>query len=395
MNKPLGLGAIGLGRAFTLMLPTWVGDPRIRLVGGFDPRPGARAAFAQSLGGTACDDAQAVCAHPDVEWVYVASPHGLHLEHVLMAARHHKHVLVEKPMALSLQDCQTMIEACQQSGSLLVIGHSHSFDAPVRLARQKITEGRLGQVRMIQALQYTDFLYRPRRPEELQTALGGGVVFSQAAHQVDMVRMLGGGLVRSVRALTGRWDPQRPTEGAYSALLTFEEGHWASLSYNGYGYFDTDVWMEGIGELGQPKAPLSHSLTRQRHASMQDEMREAQAKAERNFGGRDDPGLPSSLPGHHQHFGPVIISCDHADLQLTPSGLIVHDIDGHHRLDLPAPVVPRQEVVDEIWAASRQGRALVHDGRWSMATVEVCLALIESAATGRDIMLRHQVSASA
>jgi len=90
----------------------------------------------------------------------------------------------------------------------------------------------------------------------------------------------------------------------------------------------------------------------------------------------------------------VIISCDHADLQLTPSGLIVHDINGHHRRDLPAPVVPRQEVVDEIWAASRQAQAPVHDGRWSMATLEVCLALIESAATGRDIMLRHQVSAS-
>ena len=46
---------------------------------------------------------------------------------------------------------------------------------------------------MITALNYTDFLYRPRRPEELDTAQGGGAVFNQAAHQVDIVRLLGGG----------------------------------------------------------------------------------------------------------------------------------------------------------------------------------------------------------
>ena len=46
---------------------------------------------------------------------------------------------------------------------------------------------------MINALNYTDFLYRPRRPEELDTAQGGGAVFNQAAHQVDIVRLLGGG----------------------------------------------------------------------------------------------------------------------------------------------------------------------------------------------------------
>lgn len=392
MNHPIGLGAIGLGRAFTLMLPTWVSDKRIRLVAGFDPRLGARESFAHSLGGTACEDAHQVCAHPDVEWVYVASPHGMHLEHVLLAASHRKHVLVEKPMALTLRDCQAMIEACEKAGTQLVIGHSHSFDGPVRLARQLIEEGSLGRIRMIQALQYTDFLYRPRRAEELQTSQGGGVVFSQAAHQIDMVRLLAGGLVHSVRAVTGRWDARRPTEGAYSALLNFDDGVWASLSYNGYGHFDSDVWMDGIGELGQPKNPLTHSLTHQRYRAMHDELAEAQAKAERNFGGRDYPGIPESKPAHHQHFGPVIVSCDQGDMQLTSSGVIVHGINGKQRHDLPEPTIPRQEVVDEIWGVSRLGHKALHDGRWSLATLEVCLALIESAEAGRDIMLRHQVS---
>ena len=74
------------------------------------------------------------------------------------------------------------------------------------------------------ALNFTDFLYRPRRPEELATASGGGVVFSQAAHQVDIVRLLAGGHAQSVRAMAGAWDARRATEGAYAALIAFE-GH--------------------------------------------------------------------------------------------------------------------------------------------------------------------------
>ena len=391
MNRPIGLGVIGLGRAFTLMLPTWTADERITLVAGFDPRESARQAFADTLGGTACDSAEAVCAHPGVEWVYVASPHGLHAQHVLLAARQGKHVLVEKPMALTLSDCAQMIQACEDAGTHLVIGHSHSFDAPVLLARRLIDSQAFGHVRMIQAMQYTDFLYRPRRPEELQTDQGGGVVFSQAIHQMDVVRMLAPGPARSVRAITGRWDPQRPTEGAYSALVTFADGAWASLTYSGHGFFDTDAWMNGCGELGMPKDPTSHAATRQRHSAMADENAEALAKAERNFGGKNFTGLPTQPPRHHQHFGPVIVSCDHADLQLLPNGVMVHDVHGTQLHALPAPTVPRQEVVDEIWAASRHGQRPVHDGRWSMATLEACLAVLESSSTGRDIILRHQV----
>jgi phthalate 4,5-cis-dihydrodiol dehydrogenase len=77
---------------------------------------------------------------------------------------------------------------------------------------------------MVHALNYTDFLYRPRRPEELDTARGGGVVFSQAAHQVDVVRRLVGAPVTRVRAQVGAWDPARDADGAYTAFLTFAGG---------------------------------------------------------------------------------------------------------------------------------------------------------------------------
>ena len=93
-----------------------------------------------------------------------------------------------------------MIAAARHAGVHLIVGHSHSFDAPILRTRALIASGEYGAVRMITALNYTDFLMRPRRPEELDTAQGGGAVFNQAAHQVDIVRLLGGGRVKSVRA---------------------------------------------------------------------------------------------------------------------------------------------------------------------------------------------------
>jgi phthalate 4,5-cis-dihydrodiol dehydrogenase len=390
-TTPIRLGVLGMGRAFTLMLPTWVLDPRIQMVAACDGRPSALRAFEQDFGGRAHDTPQSLCADPEVEWVYVATPHGLHAEHVEMVAAHGKHALVEKPMALTLSDCDRMIRACDAAGTHLMLGHSHSFDGPVRLARQLIDSGQWGAVRMIHAMNFTDFLYRPRRPEELDTALGGGVVFSQAAHQVDIVRLLAGGMARTVHAHTGAWDASRPTEGAYMALMDFENEVVANLTYNGYGHYDSDVLMEGIGEMAEVKSPHAHQTTRMKLAAASSEAAEAQQKAERNYGGSQYPGLPNQWPDAHQHFGPVIVSCERGDLRLTPLGVQIHDQQGVRLEKLPAPTVPRCEVVDEIWAVAREQQKPRHDGPWSKATLEVCLSILASSRQRRTIELHHQV----
>lgn len=393
-REPIRLGVLGMGRAFTLMLPTFLADKRIRLEAAFDPRASARSMFESLLGGRSCPSEEALFADPHVEWIYIATPHQFHARHVEMAAEHGKHVLVEKPLAISLEGGVAMVEACRNAGVWLIVGHSHSFNTPVLQARQLIQERRYGHVRMIQALQYTDFLYRPRRPEELDTRQGGGVVFSQAAHQVDIVRLLGGGLVESVRARLGRWDPARPTEGAYSALLNFKGGAFASINYNGYGYFDTDRWMDDTGEMGTSKAKDAHQQTRARLRTATDEAAEVALKAERNFGGSAFVLPPTAPPKAFQHFGPVIVSCDHADLRLTPSGVEVTDADGVHLQAGALPPVARMEVIDELWRAGREGVAPLHDGKWSLATMEVCLAMLASDASGHDEPLHHQVTPS-
>ncbi len=390
-RAPVRLGVLGLGRAFTLMLPTFLADTRVRLVAAFDPRETARAQFEATFGGTAHASAEALCADPEVEWVYVATPHQMHAEHVALAASHGKSALVEKPMALTLEDCTRMIDAGERAGTQLIVGHSHSFNAPVLLARRLIDSGAFGAVRFVHAMQYTDFLYRPRRPEELDTARGGGVVFSQAAHQIDIVRLLAGGLTTQVRATTGAWDPKRPTEGAFTALLNFANGAFASATYNGYGFYDTDLLMEGIGEMGRPKDPDAHHQTRARLLAVADEAQEAALKAERNFGGRQFVAPAGPPPAAHQHFGPVIASCEGGDLRLTPHGVQVFDREGRRFVEAGTPSVPRAEVIDELWGVARAGQAPLHGGPWSRATLEVCLAILASSRQAVDIMPRLQV----
>ena len=147
MTTQLRIGAVGLGRAFMLMLPTFAAHPRVRLVAASDPRPEARAQFARDFGGVAHETFEALCADPAVEAIYIASPHQFHAEQVLTAARHGKHLLVEKPMALTIAECMRMNEAAERARIHLLVGHSHSFDAPFLRARAMIASGEVGRVR--------------------------------------------------------------------------------------------------------------------------------------------------------------------------------------------------------------------------------------------------------
>jgi phthalate 4,5-cis-dihydrodiol dehydrogenase len=389
VDGKLRVGVAGLGRGFMLMLPTLRAHPRIDLVAAADPRAEAQRRFVAELGGRAYGTVEELCADPDVDAVYVATPHELHAVHATTAARAGKHLLVEKPMAVTLAECDAMIRAAEECGVQLIVGPSHSFDAPVLRARELIDSGAHGAVRMISALNYTDFLYRPRRPEELETAKGGGVVFSQGAHQVDVVRLLGGGRVRTVRAATGAWDPARPTEGAYNAFLTFDDGAFASLTYSGYAHFDSDEFCGWIGEMGHRKVPArpgtARALLRQAHSA--DE--EASLKSARTYGAA---GASGEAPVAHNHFGLVLVSCEHADLRATPSGVMVYADDEQRFEAVDPPGVPRREAIDELCDAVAGTRSPVHTGTWARATLEVCIAILQSAREDREIALRHQVS---
>lgn len=369
--KKLRLGIAGLGRAFTVSAPAFR-DPRIEVVAAADPRVEARAKFAEEYRGRAYATVEELCADRDVDVVYVATPHEFHAQHTRFAASAGKHVLCEKPMALTLEDCRSMIDAARQAGVRLVVGHSHSFDLPI--ARTAELAKAYGPVRMITALDYTDWVYRPRRPEELAAALQ-----NQASHQVSIARRLAGARVRTVRGYTASLDPARAAQAAWSCQLGFDNGVFASLVYSGFAHFDSDELMGWIGEMGQKKDAAAYWTSR---TALQGD--ELTLKNARNYGGER---FSSPQPAAHQHFGFCLVSCEKADLRPMPHGVMIYARAERRLEPLPAPAIPRAEVIDELYGAIVEGREPLHSGEWAMATVEVCLALLRSSREGREVVL--------
>jgi phthalate 4,5-cis-dihydrodiol dehydrogenase len=384
--SPIGLGIAGLGMAGAVMVHAAAAHPGYVLKAGADPHPGPREAFARDHNAKAYADVAELVADPAVQAVYIATPHQFHAPHAKLAAEHGKHIILEKPMALTLADCDTIIAAVERHKVNLVIGHTHAFDPNVRLMRDIIARGELGKLGLINSFNYTNFLYRPRRPEELDTAKGGGILFNQVPHQIDTARLLAGGVVKSVRALASVLDPSRPTEGSCAALLQFDGGAAASLVYSGYDHFDSDEWHFGIGERGAPK-PIAHGAARRSLEKAQDE---TTARTETFAYGN----TASELPPHQPHFGITIVTCADGDMRASADGVTIYGREGLREIPLPrgGSMPGRREVLDDLAAAIRTGRRPVHDGRWGKATVEVALAILRSSREGREVMLEHQVT---
>jgi phthalate 4,5-cis-dihydrodiol dehydrogenase len=389
-HRTIGLGIAGLGMAGAVMVRAAAGHPGINLCAAADPHDAPRNAFACDFNARAYADITELCADPTVEVVYIATPHQFHAAHAALAALAGKHVILEKPMALTLADCDAIVAAVERAKVHLVVGHTHAFDPAVREMRRIVTSGELGALGMIAAWNYTNFLYRPRRPEELDTARGGGIMFNQLPHQIDMVRLIGGGRLRSVRAQVTRLDPARPTEGSAIAFLEFEDGTAASLVYAGYDFFDSDELHFWIGERGAPKPSDRHGAARRVLAARQ-EAEEARLRVE-NFAYGAEVG-PS--PAHQPHFGLMIVTCERGEMRASADGLFIYDANGKREIALAqsAAMPGRSEVLDDMIAAIRTGRKPLHDGRWGKANVEVTLALLQSACDRREVMLNHQVAA--
>ncbi len=100
--------------------------------------------------------------------------------------------------------------------------------------------------------------------------------------------------------------------------------------------------------------------------------------------------LEAETPPFHNHFGMVVVSCEGGDLMPMPDGVEIY-ADAERRVEkLPPPTVPRGEVIDELLAVVQNGETALHSGEWGMATTEICRAILDSGAQGREIFFEHQ-----
>ncbi len=385
-DSAIGLGIAGLGAAGHAFVPAILAHRGFRLVAVAEPAASSRTAFAAEHQVSGYDTIASMLEHPGLDAVYLATPTELHLEHVLQACAAGKHVLVEKPMATDLPAARAMVTAAAAAGIVLLVGHSHSYDLPIQRMREIIAGGTLGDVRMIHTWCFTDWMHRPRRPDEFDPARGGGVTFRQGSHQFDIIRLLCGGAVRSVRAKAFDWNPARRSIGAHVVYLELEDGAAATAVYNGYGNFSTMELGFDISEWGFMAPPGGRPPTRRPAGqTLEDELA---AKRERG---------KHAIPGHAPYqpfFGITLVSCEGGDLRQSPQGLYVYTEDGRNEIVLPTDRSPRDLVMAEFHDAIRGTTPAVHDGRWGLANLEVCSAALASSANGQEVALHEQVRIS-
>lgn len=398
-EKPrrLRVAIAGLGVGSTQVIPAMEKMPEVQLVAAADLRKEALEAFRAKYHGRVYDSVEKLCSDPEVDAVWISTPNQFHCEHVILAAERHKHIVVEKPMALSLEECEKMVAAAEKNNVKLLCGHTQSFNPAIRAMRQVIQSGELGRLCAVHSWMYTDWMLRPRMPQELDLKLGGGVVYRQGPHQIDMVRLLGGGMVKSVRGMTGQWMKERPAPGYYCAYLEFEDGTPATVVYNGYGYFDTSELTWGIGERHYSQ----EERVRIRKELRGGEIDEEKAKEAMRFGAERagefvhgaaprEERVRRGLPGGGHFFGITVATCERGDIRQSTNGIYVYSDEGVKEIAVAGGSAARNSELQELYEAAMQDRPVCHDGRWGMATLEICLAIMQSARERREIILTHQ-----
>ena len=129
-------------------------------------------------------------ADPRVDAAYFFTPHHLHLENALIAARHSKHILMEKPIARTVEEAGKMIRAARDAGVKLMVAENYRFLPAVAKCKELIGQGSIGAVRLIQA--HNEGYSQPTGWRTSSESSGGGVFIDGGIHFVDLVVNLGG-----------------------------------------------------------------------------------------------------------------------------------------------------------------------------------------------------------
>ena len=199
--SPVRWGIIGLGWVATdFIAPAMVKNANSQLAACLGSSVEKGQAFAERFGVERIHrDLEALMHDPDVDAVYIALPNALHHQAVLEAARGKKHILCEKPFAMSVAHASEMVEACRDAGVILRIAHQIRLDAAVGRARDIVHSGRLGRLAAISLERASGLAARtPWRQDVSQS----GVIFDVGVHLLDLVQWVSGQQFVDVSAFT-------------------------------------------------------------------------------------------------------------------------------------------------------------------------------------------------
>ncbi len=161
----------------------------------------------------------------DIDLVAILTPSGLHAEHILRLAPYGKHLIVEKPMALTLEDADAAIEACDRYGCKLFVVKQNRFNVPVVKLREALEAGRFGKLVMgtVRVRWCRDQSYYDRDAWRGTWAMDGGVLTNQASHHIDLLQWMMGD-VESVMAMSRTALVDIEAEDTAVVILKFRNG---------------------------------------------------------------------------------------------------------------------------------------------------------------------------
>lgn len=249
----LGIGIIGGGRICAAHATSAQALVDTELVAIADVEPEKLAQQTQQFGCRGYADYRPLLEDPAVDAVVVALPHWMHREVTIAALHAGKHVFLEKPMAMTVAECDEMIAAARRSGKTLMVAHSQHFFPVNMAARKVIADGGIGNLVLATDTWYKGFWEGGKRPAWfLEDAQGGGMWSMNGSHMIDRLCFLTGDEVVAVKAKIGN-----PTFGLSTdmgtAMLQFKSGLHATIMHVGYREGVNRFEAEFTGTEGQLK----------------------------------------------------------------------------------------------------------------------------------------------
>ncbi|HWG84773.1 MAG TPA: Gfo/Idh/MocA family oxidoreductase, partial [Deinococcales bacterium] len=208
--------------------------PEARIVAACRHDPAALEAFSRRFNARPYTDPARLLDDGEVEAVLVASPHHLHAEHAIAAARAGKHVLLEKPMAPTTRECDAIIRACEDAGVRLLLGHTSHFAHSFLVAKELLRSGEVGEVALASSIMSKTWMEANRREWHLKRESGGGMLLTAGIHALERLMWLVGADVTSVSASVGARFHDQEADDAAMLFLRFANGASASVTSIGY-----------------------------------------------------------------------------------------------------------------------------------------------------------------
>jgi phthalate 4,5-cis-dihydrodiol dehydrogenase len=199
----LGAAVVGTGNIARAVGRAIDAVPGIRLIAAADVRVDRAQAFTSQFGGEAHDDYRRMIRRDDVEVVFVTLPTGLHADPVVEIARAGKHIYVEKPMAMTVAECDRMIEAVERAGVHLLVAQTEEFITPNLEAKRIIARGEVGAPVLATDTWNKAFLFASRQDWFLDGPRGGGMWYQNGSHMIDRVSFILDSPVVAVKAMVG------------------------------------------------------------------------------------------------------------------------------------------------------------------------------------------------